>query len=280
MRIHPSSIATVFVALLFVSGSVGCRSNGGAWYNPKTYSLNLPFAKPESPFSADAFAGKPSIDSVPDIATMPGGYTSVDQGLASRAGFNSTVPGGYPAEYQNSPSSSNHFGSEYSTADPSTYPPVYAAGNSPAAAVQHQYQQDMGHNPVNQTVYQGNQMPGNTTPYGGYGDYPTTGTQQYQTTDFRTPYENNPVMPQPSSAYPMDNNYGAAPSNNYAPFAAPPQNDAFSTIPPASPYGTPPASPYGGTPAAAPTGYGGFEPQPVQSPYPSYPTPPGGYGGF
>ena len=90
MRIHFSSVATIFVALLFVSGTVGCRSNGGDWYNPKTYSWTNPFNKdnPTAHRSATTTANtKPSFDSQPNLSTPPGGYSaSTADRSASRSG--------------------------------------------------------------------------------------------------------------------------------------------------------------------------------------------------
>jgi len=95
MRTNISFIVTVFVTLLFVSSTVGCRMNDGPWYNPKSYAFSNPFAKRievgrdnlAPPFnSTDALAGnnKPSADSRPNIEPPPGGYSS-DGTLISRA---------------------------------------------------------------------------------------------------------------------------------------------------------------------------------------------------
>jgi hypothetical protein len=134
MRVHFSPIATVFVALLFVSGTVGCRSNGGDWYNPKSYAFTNPFANVNNPFAKDnqapAFSPntqsntKPSIDSHPNISIPNGGYT--DEAHASRVGSaGMTVSSSPPAHWgQHNPlaqqSSPNTLGG-YSDPEPSQY---------------------------------------------------------------------------------------------------------------------------------------------------------------
>ena len=83
MRIQHRYIFTVITVLLLISGSSGCRSNGGAWYNPNTYSFSNPFNK--DAFAKDNLAPlfnpsgsmankKPSLNASPNIDTPPGGY--------------------------------------------------------------------------------------------------------------------------------------------------------------------------------------------------------------
>jgi len=246
MRIHFSSAITILVALLFISGTVGCRSNGGAWYNPKSYSWTNPFVKGNMapPYAPEALANtKPSLDASPNISTPQGGYTDESSFYASRSGALSGTPSGYSPDqggYQGTVASQalNPYGG-YSIAEPSPYPPTYAGGQ-PSATVattpqQYQYSAEM----AQQMTQQGNPMP-----YG-YSDYPAGA--QYQPTN---------AVSYPSATPGYDNNYnygGANPAVNagsYAPFgAAPPQNDPYAT---AIQQTTPVSYTNGSTPTATP----------------------------
>ena len=80
MRTRTNSIVAAFVLLSLVSGAIGCRSNGGPWYNPKSYAWHNPFKASEAPaFDAEGTAQanqKPSIGAQPNVNTPPGGYTN------------------------------------------------------------------------------------------------------------------------------------------------------------------------------------------------------------
>jgi hypothetical protein len=85
MRIynHNTSIIAILVMLTFVGGSIGCRSNGGPWYNPKSYTLSNPFDKSRK--DSDTLANtKPSLGSNPNVSTPAGGYTSGNYSLANK----------------------------------------------------------------------------------------------------------------------------------------------------------------------------------------------------
>ena len=129
MRVHFSSIVTIFVALSLVSGTVGCRSNGGPWYNPATYAFSNPFDKDrlESPNSSSMANRKPRLDSQPDISAPLGGYTDNSSLAASPASSGGTVSSTPPAHWaQHNPTaqqnSSNSLGG-YTVANPSQYSP-------------------------------------------------------------------------------------------------------------------------------------------------------------
>jgi hypothetical protein len=80
MRIRRKSFFVTLVCFSLVFGVVGCRSNGGAWYNPKSYTWHNPFKSNEAPsFDADGAAHatiKPSLGAHPSVTPPPGGYTS------------------------------------------------------------------------------------------------------------------------------------------------------------------------------------------------------------
>lgn len=84
-------IITTLIAVTFLLGTVGCKMNGGPWYNPKTYSLYNPFERDKGleapPYSQEnALTPKPSINSTPaNISPPPGGYYDT---TASRPQFN------------------------------------------------------------------------------------------------------------------------------------------------------------------------------------------------
>ncbi|MCL2743868.1 MAG: hypothetical protein FWE67_08455 [Planctomycetaceae bacterium] len=70
-------------AVLLVFGTTGCRSNGGSWYSPKTYSFYNPISKSSNADSHSkegaSFAkqdGRPSLDAQPNISAPPGGYAN------------------------------------------------------------------------------------------------------------------------------------------------------------------------------------------------------------
>ena len=259
MRIHFSSIATILVALLFVLGTTGCRSNGGAWYNPKSYAFSNPFAGATKsyakdkdnlapPFSSEAQANsKPSLGSHPNISAPQGGYT--DGALASRAGSSNassssgvTVSNSPPDHWgQQNPmaqqGSANAYGT-YSVAEPSQYSP-YA---------------DYGKQGVAPSSYTSSQNP--YQPY-----QPEMGQQANQPASYnQMSYSSNPLQKEymPTSAYatqqPLESaSAGGYPavSNIYA-SSAMPQNDPYASV----------QQP----PAAISQGYG-YD-QPIQPSYP------------
>ena len=139
MQVHFSSVAVVFAALLLVAGSVGCRSNGGDWYNPKSYAWTNPFSRDDqvAPRSSENLAKtRPSFSDQPNVSTPPGGYSDGSSGIASRstspAGIqndSSTNPWGQQSPMASQTPPSHLTGSPltgYTTvADPSHYPPPY-----------------------------------------------------------------------------------------------------------------------------------------------------------
>ena len=150
MRVHFSTFVTIFVALLFVAGTVGCLSNGGTWYNPKSYTWTKPFGKDSQapPYTPDALANpKPSLDSHPNIDRPAGGYSDESSLQANRSAAQSGPSSGYSHDqggYQNTVAT-NPYGS-YSVAEPSPYPPTYASGQPTVASTapqQYQYQPEI-----------------------------------------------------------------------------------------------------------------------------------------
>ena len=278
MKVHVSSVCTIFVVLLFVSGTVGCRNTGGGpWYNPSTYSLVNPFDKenktPKSPYSSDApERAKPSLAAQPNISPAPGGYTD-GTSLAARSdtlgGSVSTAPPEHwgtssPIASQGTP---GPYGG-YTIPEPSQYAPqqyqqgMYDGQNNVPASYDYYRSQSQSPSqqyptqqnpPVNQPVG-GNTMPYNVSPTYGAGQIIDSG---------------NPLAYQ--------QNVNNVPVDNFAMN----QSSAYSTnaaVPP--------------TTAAVPSGFGGYEQQPIPSshpnegvsvatPYQSYPLPAtGGYGSF
>ena len=133
MRVNFSFVVTIFVALLFVSGTTGCRSTGGPWYNPTSYAFVNPFDK-DSPSKSnvappfDSLANeKPSLASQPNIGPPPGGYTG-GTSLAGRpvptAGI-SQSPDSLGQQTQMAPQGPPNLYGGYSFPEPSQYPPSY-----------------------------------------------------------------------------------------------------------------------------------------------------------
>jgi hypothetical protein len=257
MQIHFSPIATVFVALLFLSGTVGCRSNGGDWYNPKSYAFTNPFANMSNPFAKDNQAppfspdsvanAKPSTDSQPNVSVPKGGYT--DETYANRAGSaGMTASNSAPAQWgQQSPmaqqGSPNALGG-YTDPEPSQYAPYsdYARHNATPASSQYAPSQ-------NPYLYQpeAGQHANSQTPSGN--DYMQP---NYQATSVH-------AAQQPASGI-QTGAYGApVQQGSYAPFGTAPQADPYT------------ATQYPGVPAQSPVlGYEQSAPSaPVGLGYPS-----------
>ena len=231
MRANISSMATVFVALLFVSGTVGCRSNGGDWYNPKSYAFTNPFANMNNPFAKDNQAppfspdsvanSKPSADSQPNVGVPPGGYT--DDAYANRAGStNMATPSSIPAHWGQPNPMAQHGSSSalggYTDPEPSQYAsyPDYARQNAASAPYQYApnsnpylYQPEAAHQANSQMPYGNDYMqpsyqatsayaaqpPANSIPAGTYG----TTEQPGPYTPFGTM---SPVDPYTAAQYP------------------------------------------------------------------------------
>ena len=260
MRNHFSTAVTVFVASLFVLGTTGCRSNGGPWYNPTSYTWIKPSDKGSQapPFAPEAFANpKPALEAQPNIESPMGGYSDGASLYSNRSVAQSGVQNSYPLDQggYHSPVASNSYGGGYSVAEPSPYPPPYASGQPSAMASPQQYQYPA------EMAQQANPMP--------YGSDYSAGAQYPHT---------NVVSPYPTAASSQAApNYGTSVSDpygnanpamggNYAPFGAVPQNDPYAATQQQAPapYGTP--SPYAN------------EGVPVATPYQPYqPSPSGGY---
>ena len=256
MRVHVSSIATAFVALLFVSGTVGCRSTGGPWYNPKSYTFTNPFADSKNPFAgsknspsknntAPPFStgaqanSKPSADSQPNISVPPGGYT--DRSLAGRAGSSGAEVGlsaprdgitasNSPPDHwgQQSPvaqhSSTNTY-SGYSVAEPSQfyqYADSGQQGNAPSSYVASAPQQYPSASSQNPYAYPAEasqaQYAGQPVSYA-YGSDPLQ--SNYQATSAYTPQQPTGIA--------MAGTYPGQTSNPYTAYAIP-KNDPYAAV--------------------------------------------------
>ena len=231
MRVHFSPIVTVFAALLLVSGTVGCRSNGGPWYNPTTYSFSNPFGKDRqtSPHSSSMAKTKPSLDAHPNISIPHGGYTdsaSHAGSPGSSGGTMSSSPPEHLAQYNNptmQQNSPNPHGS-YTVADPSQYSP-YTYTESHAG-------QGSSTSPYPNLANQGQQSPypyrqesvqqAQNYPAMPYGEQYTQNTQTaYQTTSAYQPQPTNNVPTSP---------YGSM--EQPSPYASPgtiPQSDPYAS---------------------------------------------------
>lgn len=220
MRVNFSFVAAILVAPLLMSCTVGCRSNGGDWYNPKTYSWTNPFANDSStsPRSPGTTAGaKPRLDSSPNISTPDGGYSS---NVADRSASRSGTPGGFPSEQwgqQNQTASRTpptHLG-DYSEPVPSNYPPNYLMDGNTMGVQQSQYpqQQYVTHVPQQQYVAHAPQQ-GQFPQEMGQQQNMQYGYSDYVQTDYRQPV--NTGYQQPIQQAPGTLVY----QGNYAPFEA------------------------------------------------------------
>ncbi|MDR1270988.1 MAG: hypothetical protein LBK82_15845 [Planctomycetaceae bacterium] len=304
MHIRKNSIVATLVCFSFIFGVIGCRSNGGAWYNPKSYTWHNPFQSNEAPsFDAEGTAHvtpKPSLGSQPNVTPPPGGYTSKDDEARFFAGKSKengsvlvpqygatlpsdgnrvasanvppaqTTPSYVPADSYNSYGTANNYGAANNN---------YGVANNGIAAG---YQT----NPT-QTTYQHTNMyhqyeqPATNVPSNQPGVYPGTGFQENGTV--------TPPVYQPSYTTPASAPITAAPNNsqfaaNYAPFVAPENTATYGTQPatptynnmtqpvppPNNGYGVPTATPNNIDPAA------GFTANPSSYQYPPT-TPPAGF---
>lgn len=269
MRVHFLSITAILVAFLFVSGAVGCKSNGGDWYKPTSYSFVNPFAKEEadSPRSPTAFANnsKPSLNDQPNLRTPDGGYSTgsnlADAGSGSRAGtsVNSPLDSWGQANPMASQTPPSHLGGYSSVAEPSYLPSYGMEGQIAGNPYGNQYgnvaapQQSMAHQQgaqQSQPLY--HHDPYNAVPQ--YGQNAPAQNMPYGTSDYlQTSATSNIHQSQPTQQIPT-NIYGAEQQGNYAPFGTLSQTD---------PYGINQQQP-----TMVPSGY---ETQPATNPYGGYP---------
>ncbi|MDR3181769.1 MAG: hypothetical protein LBT89_02435 [Planctomycetaceae bacterium] len=222
MRFHSSTIVMLLVTAAFVGSSIGCRSNGGPWYNPKSYTWTKPFENkpgyPENKRNEAALANtKPSLGSQPSVSAPPSGYTAGNYSAANKedARFHQTGDTLPPSAYSTpqAPDSSKLA----SAAAPSPAGTNYYGESAAPAGSPNNYTYNPG-NPVAQT---------SAANY-----YPPANSPAYQPTSAQVP-----------AAYPPNSGYNAAPvpvdNGNYAPFAAPGENAsvyAAQQQAPAAPY--------------------------------------------
>ncbi|GHT42734.1 hypothetical protein FACS189443_6030 [Planctomycetales bacterium] len=245
MRIYTSTLVTFLVTLMILSGTIGCKSNGGPWYNPKSYTwTGFPkSAGVEKGREAEAFAGnrgnaKPSLETQPSVSTPPSGYTSGgyvannndDSRFHGQNSYSIPVTSesrtASPAPYGGySVASDNAVSSPYpsSIAQTSAALPVQTA--QPSAAANYQYPGDAASLATNNTgIYQGQSfVPTSATahaqPVGAYQTAPAT-PNSYSPYDASASVNYGQANPVPQTA---PAGYGAAEqlANPYAAGAAP-----------------------------------------------------------
>ncbi len=219
MRTQRRSLTIVMLIITVSCGMIGCKSNGGSWYKPSTYSFHNPFKnrhmgeEMDYQFADDA---SPRDGLSPEVSVPPGGYT--ESRVASSQSV--TVPNnGVPSAT----------GSRFSV---SNNTPQLAMNQQPAGYSQQQsYQQNP--QPTYQQGYAQQQ---------GYSQQPSQGYAQPQEYSQQQAYSQQPAQQQQNytnSGYDNSGAYSQAPPS------------AQSTVS-QQPYGTQPAS-YG---AASQTTYG------------------------
>ena len=171
MRTRTKSIVAAFVLLSLVSGAIGCRSNGGPWYNPKSYTWHNPLKSSEAPpYGVEGAAQantRPSMGAQPNVNTPPGGYTNKEDEarfLAGKKDGTVLVP---------------QYGATLDNADSSRV----ASSNNAAGAHSAYPETANGYNPYS-----------NTNPYGGADTLAHSG---YQQTNLHTA-----GVPQQTGVYP------------------------------------------------------------------------------
>ncbi|MDR0337632.1 MAG: hypothetical protein LBI18_11135 [Planctomycetaceae bacterium] len=269
MHIRKNSIVVTLVCFSFIFGIVGCRSNGGAWYNPKSYTWHNPFKSNEAPsFDAEGTAHatpKPSLGAQPNVTPPPGGYTSKEDEarfFAGKSKENSSVV--VPQYGATLPNDGNRIASANVPAaltTPSGYTPAesYNPWNNGVAAngATAGHQANPTPTQYQHTNYYYEQPTTNALP-NQPGNYPSAGLQENGTV--------TPPVYQPSYATPTTTTSYAAPNNpqiaNYASYpentptygaqpTLPGYNNAAQPVPPpANNYGVPTATPHNPDPAA------------------------------
>ena len=153
MRVHFLSVATAFVALLFVLGTVGCKHTSGDWYKPSSYAWGTSASKdsPGTPRPLSAQGNpKPSLNDQPNINAPYGGYSDGSRATASTGASSSQSTTPWAHNQVASQTTPGHpltgFTDAGPSAVPSHYPPEYLMGGntysnqqSIAAAQQQQY---------------------------------------------------------------------------------------------------------------------------------------------
>ncbi len=282
MRTRIKSIVTAFVLLSLVSGAIGCRSNGGPWYNPKTYAFHNPFGKDEAPLYGSEGTSqantRPSIGEQPNVNTPPGGYTNKEAEERFLAGRKDTamVPQ-YGASQVGA--DANRIASTTMPSQPSYYSDGTAGNPGYSTYGEGQYGAGAyGSNIVPSTDYQ------RTTLHSPGGYNPMANTPAAPAADPMV-YPGSVAPNSATSAYP-----GAmatpSPTEGYPPFGAPAQSTAPSVVPPmgapiygdptvanpaANPMGAPMGQDFSSMPATMPTA-------PASDPMAQPPVAPQGYG--
>ena len=256
MKVHFSFIVTSFVALLFVSGTVGCKFTGGPWYSPQSYALmTFPGSKDNSAPPYASNTPKPSLDAIPNVGTPPSGYTDGALASGNRAGSISGTPSSNPpGQWQQQPNSMAAQNSpgpydSYTNAAPSQYSPYtdpyagqgvstsyqYQAGANPQyqnMMLHENSQQGYSSQMINTSAYSPQTNPGmvdngtnynnayNHNPYAGTtqpGGYEPYVIQQQPATAPSTGGYYDQAAPSPHQGYPSDGISVAQPQSYQAP---------------------------------------------------------------
>ena len=138
MRVHFSSVATAFVALLFVLGTVGCKHTGGDWYKPSSYAWGPNSISSDSPGAPRSFGSqanpRPSLNDQPNVNVPPGGYSDGPRATAATgtSGGSGADPWGQHQTTSQVPP--GHLLGGFTEPAPSTvpshYPPDYLMGGN------------------------------------------------------------------------------------------------------------------------------------------------------
>ncbi|MDR1925534.1 MAG: hypothetical protein LBQ66_14270 [Planctomycetaceae bacterium] len=276
------------VLVMLVIGATGCKSNGGPWYSPGTYSLYNPFQlenhkdRVDSPTpSENNRIAKPHLEPRSDIRTPEGGYQE-------NSGGNSLVNADTKLQRTNSYVA----GTDYNHAAPSVHGTPGAFDPSTNGYVNTAlHNADTYNTGVDQRVYNNSQppvQPVGTQPAGGYSlpaSYQTD--QRYEAPPYNNyaPNSNSPtgnanVTPANYPGYPSGSEYPPTiPSNTTGsnpvagPFAAMPASGQMPVAgsggyaQPVGQYPTNPISAPAG--AATPNNYGAAQPSNNPNPIPS-----------
>ena len=213
-RQHRSFLAMMIIVSL-CCGFIGCKSNGGRWYKPTSYSWHNPFKRTvveedEYGMLADDSNGirLPKENQTPELDTPAGGYSRNANTVATNA--NPAARTGVPAP------ATGYYGSAQPQANPAV------AMNGGVQQTTYNPQQYQTQAPaVNQQQYY-NPAPQNTAAMQNVNPNYGAGYQQPNAATYQNPYP-----PQPTNQQ-----YNTAPAQ-YAP-----TQDAFGAVQPSTGYAT------------------------------------------
>ncbi|MDR2169884.1 MAG: hypothetical protein LBP59_07075 [Planctomycetaceae bacterium] len=258
MRTKTKLFFRTIVLAILVAGVIGCKSNGGPWYDVRSYAFYNPLrledhARSEAPASESDIA-KPHMDPRVDIRQPEGGYyyeqrKEAAPALAHNGGNTNGIE---PVPYSSFQKTGLH---NDQPPNNTNLQPAFGMPASPAPT----------YNGINNSTSQPITQSGYTQPASyNHGNYPSANYSTQEVKNDAAGFPNTYATPNTSATagfpavtkYQADNNY---PQPNYPqPNYAQPDNGINTAV--ASPFANPTGQQYPGTP----TSYGAGQPANLQ----------------